>query len=101
MSALPSYLKESASGCTLSVRLQPRSSRNEICGQMGDALKIKVTAPPVDSAANELLVDFLADLLGISKGSVQIIKGQTSRSKIVQIVGLKTDQILKKLPNNS
>jgi uncharacterized protein (TIGR00251 family) len=67
---------------------------------MGDALKIKVTAPPVDSAANELLVEFLADLLGISKSSVQILKGQTSRSKVVQIVGLKTDQILKKLPNN-
>jgi hypothetical protein len=67
---------------------------------MGDALKIKVTAPPVDSAANELLVEFLADLLGISKSSVQILKGQTSRSKIVQIFGLKTDQILKKLPNN-
>ena len=67
---------------------------------MGDALKIKVTAPPVDSAANELLVEFLADLLGISKSSVQILKGQTSRNKIVQIVGLKTDQILKKIPNN-
>jgi len=67
---------------------------------MGDALKIKVTAPPVDSAANELLVEFLADLLGISKSSVQILKGLTSRSKVVQIVGLKTDQILKKLPNN-
>jgi len=67
---------------------------------MGDALKIKVTAPPVDSAANELLIEFLADLLGISKSSVQILKGLTSRSKVVQIVGLKTDQILKKLPNN-
>lgn len=67
---------------------------------MGDALKIKVTAPPVDSAANELLVEFLADLLGISKSSVQILKGQTSRNKVVQIVGLRTDQILKKLPNN-
>ncbi|HQC42923.1 MAG TPA: DUF167 domain-containing protein [Verrucomicrobiota bacterium] len=99
MSTLPSYLKETASGCSLSIRLQPRSSRNEICGQMGDTLKIKVTAPPVDSAANELLVEFLADLLDISKSSVQILKGQTSRSKVVQIAGLKTDQILKKLTN--
>jgi uncharacterized protein len=66
---------------------------------MGDALKIKVTAPPVDSAANELLIEFLADLLDVSKGSVQILKGQTSRSKVVQIVGLKTDQIVKKLTN--
>lgn len=66
---------------------------------MGDTLKIKVTAPPVDSAANELLVEFLADLLDISKSSVQILKGQTSRSKVVQISGLKTDQILKKLTN--
>ena len=66
---------------------------------MGDTLKIKVTATPVDSAANELLVEFLADLLDISKSSVQILKGQTSRSKVVQISGLKTDQILKKLTN--
>jgi uncharacterized protein (TIGR00251 family) len=100
LSNLPAYIKESAAGCTLSVRLQPRSSRNEICGQMGEELKIKVTAPPVDSAANQLLVEFLANFLKVSKSSVQILRGQSSRSKVVQILGLKAEQVLAKLPDN-
>lgn len=94
---LPPYLKENSTGCTLSVRLQPRSSRNELCGEWADALKIKVTAPPVDSAANSLLVEFLADLLHLSKGSVQIIKGHTSRNKIVQLTGLSASAFLDKI----
>ena len=94
---IPSYLKDCANGCTLSVRLQPRASRNEICGEMGDALKIKVTAPPVDSAANSLLVEYMADLLHISKGSVQILKGHTSRNKILQISGVSASEFLNKI----
>ncbi|MBR6463712.1 MAG: DUF167 domain-containing protein [Verrucomicrobia bacterium] len=94
---IPSYLKDCASGCTLSVRLQPRASRNEICGEMGDSLKIKVTAPPVDSAANSLLIEFIADLLHISKGSVQILKGHTSRNKILQITGVTSSDFLSKI----
>lgn len=94
---IPAYLKDCANGCTLSVRLQPRASRNEICGEMGDALKIKVTAPPVDSAANSLLVEYMADLLHISKGSVQILKGHTSRNKILQISGVSTSEFLNKI----
>ena len=94
---IPAYLKDWANGCTLSVRLQPRASRNEICGEMGDALKIKVTAPPVDSAANSLLVEYMANLLHISKGSVQILKGHTSRNKILQISGVSTSEFLNKI----
>ena len=94
---IPSYLKDCTAGCTLSVRLQPRASRNEICGEMGDSLKIKVTAPPVDSAANSLLIEFIADLLHISKGSVQILKGHTSRNKILQITGVTSSDFLSKI----
>ena len=94
---IPAYLKDCANGCTLSVRLQPRASRNEICGEMGDALKIKVTAPPVDSASNSLLVEYMADLLHISKGSVQILKGHTSRNKILQISGVSASEFLNKI----
>ena len=64
---------------------------------MGDALKIKVTAPPVDSAANSLLVEYMADLLHISKGSVQILKGHTSRNKILQISGVSASEFLNKI----
>jgi uncharacterized protein (TIGR00251 family) len=67
---------------------------------MGEELKIKVTAPPVDSAANQLLVEFLANFLKVSKSSVQILRGQSSRSKVVQILGLKAEQVLAKLPDN-
>ena len=68
-----------------------------ICGEMGDSLKIKVTAPPVDSAANSLLIEFIADLLHISKGSVQILKGHTSRNKILQITGVSSSDFLSKI----
>ena len=72
------------------MRIQPRASRNEIGAVIGDELKIKVTSPPVDNAANEALVKFLADTFGCARGAVQIIRGQTSRHKQVLLrdVGL-------------
>ena len=68
-----------------SVRLQPRASRNEIAGLQGSSLKIRVTAPPVDGLANEALIDFLSDSLGVSRRNVCIVTGQSSRTKIVEI----------------
>lgn len=97
MNLLPSYLKESKAGCTLTVKLQPRSSKNEICGQLGDALKIKVTAPPVDSAANQTLVEFLSKTLSLPKSAVILIKGQTSRNKILQLNGITAEEFLSKI----
>jgi len=70
------------------VRIQPRASRNEIGAVIGDELKIKVTSPPVDNAANEALVKFLADTFGCARGAVQIIRGQTSRHKQVLLRGV-------------
>lgn len=94
MEPVPSYLKGEGDRYVLSVRLVPRSSRNEICGELGSALKIKVTAPPVDSAANQALIEFLSDRLHISKSAIQILKGHTSKSKLIQIDGLTVQDIL-------
>ena len=84
---LPPFLRSHADGVTIAIRLQPRASRMEIGELTGNELKIKVTAPPVDSAANEALVQFLAKVLGCPRNQVELIRGQTSRSKVVRIHG--------------
>ncbi len=81
----------------LSVKLQPRASNNEIGTPVGGELKIKVTAPPVDAAANEALLRLLADRLDCSRGSVQLVRGQTSRHKTVGIRGLSAADVLARL----
>ena len=87
------FLRETSGGTLLSVKLQPRASRNEIGEPLGDELKIKVTAPPVDSAANQALIEFLAEKLGCSRGKVELIRGQTSRHKTLMIHGFKPEQV--------
>ncbi len=76
-------------GITFKIIVQPRSTKNTIVGLHDDALKIKLTAPPVDNAANKMCIKFLAKSLGVSKSQVEIISGQTSRTK--QIL-LRSDQ---------
>jgi uncharacterized protein (TIGR00251 family) len=73
---------------TLSIRIQPRASKNEIVAREGGGLKIRLTAPPVDGAANEALVKFLSDTLSIPKSHVEIVSGHTSREKIIRIHGM-------------
>jgi uncharacterized protein len=80
--------KRPESPVTLSIRIQPRASKNEIVTLSGGGLKIRLTAPPVDGAANEALVKFLADTLSIPKSHVEIVSGHTSREKIVQMHGI-------------
>ena len=70
----------------LSIRVLPRSSRNEVVGEMADGtLKVKLTAPPVDGEANKQLVDLLSKHFDVPKSHIEIIKGQASKNKIVQI----------------
>ena len=78
------------------VRLQPRASRNEFAGLHGSALRVRVTAPPVDGLANEALIDFLSRALEVSRRNVCIVSGFTSRTKVVEIreVNLETIQRL-------
>lgn len=69
----------------LEVRVQPRASRTGFAGRMNGVLRVRLQAPPVDGAANEALIEFLADELGVSRRQVRIISGFGSRNKVVEI----------------
>jgi uncharacterized protein len=75
------YLKEDAAGITLTVFVQPRSSKNMIAGVHDHALKLKLTSPPVDGAANKMCIQYLAKCLKVPKSSIEIVSGQKSRTK--------------------
>ncbi|MGA2193008.1 MAG: DUF167 domain-containing protein [Nitrospirota bacterium] len=89
----PINIKESPGGVSFFVRVLPRSSRNEIVGTSGGILKIKLTAPPVEGAANDALVKFLSEKLGVSKSRIAILAGQTGRSKTVSVSGIKKEDL--------
>jgi uncharacterized protein (TIGR00251 family) len=95
--SLPPYLRAKADGVCLAIKLQPRASSNEIGEALGNELRVKVTAPPVDSAANEALVRFLAEKLGCARNRVELVRGQTSRHKTIKLHGLTSDDVLKRL----
>ena len=86
-------VEERESGVRFQVRVQPRASRSEVAGSYGGALKVRLQAPPVDGAANEALVDFLADRLGVARREVRIVAGLTSRSKVVEVSGVAPAQV--------
>lgn len=81
----------------LKLHVTPRGSRNEIVGRRGDVLCLKITAPPVEGAANEAVVKFIAAALGLRKGQVEIVSGAKSREKTVRIAGLSNDEVRRKL----
>jgi uncharacterized protein (TIGR00251 family) len=93
----PPFLSEQADGVILSTKLQPRASRNEIGEPLGEELKIKVTAPPVDSAANEALIKLLAEKLDCPRSKVELIRGKTSRHKTIKVHGLTAAQVFERL----
>lgn len=78
-------MQETSDGVTFKVSVLPRGSKNEIVGLQGDALKIRLTAPPVEGAANKMCVEFLANSLKVRKSDVEIIRGQNSRAKTVLV----------------
>ncbi|MEK9172337.1 MAG: DUF167 domain-containing protein [Nitrospirota bacterium] len=82
---------------TLSVRVQPRASRNEVAGLVGETLKIRLMAPPVEGAANEACLAFLAKLLDLAPSRLALIQGTRSRSKVVRITGLTQAEVRARL----
>ena len=91
------FLRETSGGILLLVKLQPRASTNEICAPLGGELKIKVTAPPVDAAANEALVKLLAEKLDCARNRVELVRGGTSRHKTIKLHGFTTDEVLRQI----
>jgi uncharacterized protein len=94
---LPPFLRTQADGVLLSVKLQPRASANEIGEALGNELRIKVTAPPVDAAANEALIRVLAQQLNCPRNRVDLVRGHTSRHKTVKLYGLSAEDVATKL----
>jgi uncharacterized protein len=91
-------ITETTDGVTFSIHVQPKACRNEICGFSGSELKIRLTSPPVEGAANKLCREFLAKLLRVAKSDVRIIAGEKSRHKTVTIHGVTGESVRKLLP---
>jgi uncharacterized protein len=90
-------IKNSPTGATFAVRVHPRAKKNAISGEVGDALKLALTAPPVDGKANEACIEFLAKLLKVPRSSVTIAAGLTSRNKVIRVAGLSAEELRQRL----
>lgn len=82
--------KKTRDGIRIEVKVEPRSSRKGISGTMGDIVKVKLTAPPVEGAANEQLIEVIAEATGLKKSSIRIVRGLSSKRKIIEIKGVHT-----------
>ena len=80
-------------GVRLTLRVQPRAASNQVAGLHGDALKIRITAPPVDGAANDAVVELLSATFGIPKRAITIVAGTSSRSKVVELAGITEERV--------
>ena len=91
-------LQESAEGVRFAVKVHPRAKRDAITGELGDALKVSLTASPIDGRANEACIELFAKLLKAPRASITIASGLTSRNKVVRVTGLTAQQLRDRLP---
>ena len=90
-------IRNTASGATFTVKIHPRARKNAVTGKIGDALKISLTAPPVEGRANQALMEFLAEFLNVPRSSIKIVAGQNSRSKVISVSGLSVEDVRSRL----
>jgi hypothetical protein len=90
-------IKNSPNGVTFAIKVHPRAKKNAITGEVGDALKVALTAPPVDGKANQACIEFFAKLLKVPRSSVTIAAGLTSRNKVIRVAGLNVQQVQERL----
>ena len=90
-------VRDTPAGAMFQIRVQPRAKRNAIIGEVGDALKLALTAPPVEGRANEACIAFLAEVLDVPRSSVAIGAGHSSRNKIIRVAGLSAAEVERKL----
>ena len=95
--SLPGYFRVLPDGRLLSIKVQPRASVNEIGEPLGNELRVKVTAPPVDSAANEAVLRLLAERLDCARNQVELVRGHTSRHKVLKLHGLSAAIVIARL----
>jgi uncharacterized protein (TIGR00251 family) len=91
---LPSFLRVQSDGIVLTLKLQPRARTNEIGEALGSELRIRVTAPPVDAAANEALLRLLAERLDCPRNHVELLRGHTTRHKVIKLHGLRPERVI-------
>jgi uncharacterized protein (TIGR00251 family) len=87
----------SSAGVSFAVKVQPRAKKNAIVGELGDALKVSLTAPPVEGRANDACIEFFANLLKVPRSSVSIASGEKSRRKVIRVAGLSAEELRKRL----
>ena len=90
-------IRESPTGVTFAVKVHPRAKKNAIIGELGDALKLSLTSPPVEGRANDACIEFFAKLLKVPRSSVTIASGQTSRQKMIRVSGLSAEEVRKRI----
>jgi hypothetical protein len=90
-------VRDTASGATFQVKVQPRARKNAIVGELGDTLKLSLTAPAIEGRANEACIAFLAELLNVARSSVTIAAGESSRNKVVRVASLSAAQVCERL----
>ncbi len=86
-------IHDSSTGASFAIKVHPRAKKNAITGEIGDALKVSLTAPPIEDRANDACVDFFAKLLKVPRASVTIASGQTSRNKVIRVAGLSAAEL--------
>ncbi|HUK88106.1 MAG TPA: DUF167 domain-containing protein [Terriglobales bacterium] len=90
-------IRDTAAGASFAVKVHPRARKNAVTGEVGEALKISLTAPPAEGRANQALIEFLAELLQLPRASVTIAAGHSSRNKVVRVRGLTAAQAEERL----
>lgn len=90
-------IRDTSDGASFTVKVQPRARKSAITGEIGDALKLALTAPPVEGRANEACIEFFANLLKLPRSSISIASGQTSRRKVIRVLGLSAGEVRARL----
>jgi uncharacterized protein len=88
---------QTPTGVSFSIKVHPRAKRNAITGELGDALKVSLIAPPADGRANDACIEFFANLLNVPRSSVTIASGETSRIKVIRIAGMSSDELRRRI----
>jgi uncharacterized protein (TIGR00251 family) len=90
-------IQETAEGVLVRIKVQPRASRDEVLGVHGDAVRIRLRAPPIDGSANDTLIRLVAERLDVPRSTVHLRSGQTSRSKLIVISGVTSEAVAARL----
>ncbi len=100
MAGPPISIRETPAGVVFCIRVVPRASRSEVAGVQGDALKLRLNAPPVEGKANDECIRLLAEILGVRRAQVTIIAGHTARTKTVAVEGIRAGTVAAILPQS-